>query len=655
MGMTVALAGNPNCGKTTLFNALTGMDQRVGNWPGVTVEKREAPWKNGEGRVQIVDLPGIYSLNAFSVEERVARDFVDGGGADVILNVADAACLERSLYLTLQLIERGARVLLALNMIDAAEKQGLRINTEALSRRLGTPVAAISARSGRGIAEMEAALEKMLAGKAWADAPERLVGMYEPNIRRIFGGLAREAGGFGNAAAIIAGDMPRTATQQAAIDGLERAVGCDAFTALAKARYDFIERTLIAVCTAPEGRRRTGAKADRLTLHPLLAWPVFALIMAAIFFLTFGPPGGALREIMESVIALASGGARRIMTALDSPDWAASLVVDGVIAGVGGVLTFLPQVLILFMCMTALEESGYMARAAFITDRPLRALGLSGRAFVPLLMGLGCTATAATAARAVDNERERRLTVMLTPFMSCGAKLPVYALVASAFFPGRAMAVVGFLYILGVGVMLACGAVLRRTLFSAGDAPFMLELGEYRMPALKAVARRMAERAGDFMARAGTVIFAMSVFIWLLTYFTPEFVPAGSVAESLLGTFGGALSRIFAPLGFGNAALCAALAAGLAAKEAIISTMQVAVGAPDAAALGASLAGLLDAPSAMAFLVFILLYTPCVSALATVRRELGSNRLLALSAVIQLGAAYAAAFIVRAVCAFFMG
>ncbi len=655
MGRTVALAGNPNCGKTTLFNALTGMDQHVGNWPGVTVEKREAPWKNGKGNVQIVDLPGIYSLNAFSVEERVARDFVDGGGADVILNVADAACLERSLYLTLQLIERGARVLLVLNMIDAAERQGLRIDTTALSRELGVPVAAVSARTGRGIAELEATLEKMLDGKETVCPPDRLVSRYEPNMRRVLSGLARESGGFGNASALIAGDMPRTARQQSAIEGLERAAGCDAFTALAKARYDFIERALAASCKVPEVRRSAGATADRLALHPLLAWPVFALIMAAIFFLTFGPPGAALRGLMESVIALASAGARRIMTALDSPAWANSLVVDGVIAGVGGVLAFLPQVLMLFMCMTVLEESGYMARAAFITDRLLRALGLSGRAFMPLLMGLGCTATAATAARAVDNERERRLTVMLTPFMSCGAKLPVYALIASAFFPGGAMAVVGVLYIMGISVMLVCGGILSRTLFRTGDAPFMLELGEYRLPTLKAVARRMAQRAGDFMARAGTLIFAMSVLIWLLTYFTPAFAPARSVADSLLGTFGGALSRIFAPLGFGNAALCAALAAGLAAKEAIISTLQVVMGAPDAAALGALLPGMLDAPSAMAFMVFILLYTPCVSALATMRRELGSGRLLALSAVIQLGAAYVCAFIVRVVCTLFMG
>lgn len=654
MGRTVALAGNPNCGKTTLFNALTGMDQHVGNWPGVTVEKREAPWKNGEGDVRIVDLPGIYSLNAFSVEERVARDFVDDAEADVILNVADAACLERSLYLTLQLIERGARVLLVLNMIDAAEKQGLRIDTAALSRELGAPVAAVSARTGRGIAELEAELRKMLAGKARHDASARLVGRYEPDVRRLMIGLAGEAGGFGKAAALIAGDMPRSARQQAAIEGVERAAGCDAFTALAKARYEFIERALAAACRAPEARRSADAAADRLALHPLLAWPMFMLIIAAIFFLTFGPPGAALRGIMERVTALVSDGAQRIMSALDSPEWAGSLVVDGVVAGVGGVLTFLPQVLTLFMCMTVLEESGYMARAAFITDRLLRALGLSGRAFMPMLMGLGCTATAATAARAVDNERERRLTVMLTPFMSCGAKLPVYALIASAFFPHKTVAVVGFMYILGAGVMLVCGGMLSRTLFRTGDAPFMLELGEYRMPMLKAVARRMAQRAGDFMARAGTLIFAMSVFIWLLTYFTPALAPARSVADSLLGTFGGALSGIFEPLGFGNAALCGALAAGLAAKEAIISTLQVAMGTPDAAALSTLLPEMLDAPSAMAFLTFILLYTPCVSALATMRRELGSDRLLAISVVMQLGTAYVLAFIVRAVCALFM-
>jgi ferrous iron transport protein B len=349
--------------------------------------------------------------------------------------------------------------------------------------------------------------------------------------------------------------------------------------------------------------------------------------------------------MMEKVIALAGKGAEILLIAVRSPVWAMSLTIDGVIAGVGGVLTFLPQILLLFLSMSVLEDSGYMARAAFLTDRPLRRLGLSGRSFIPMLMGFGCTTTAVVGARAVENERDRRMTIMLTPYMSCGAKLPVYALFTAAFFPDARAQVVFSLYALGILVMAFAGAVLRRTYFREGETPFVMELPEYRMPAIKSVARRISDRARDFMTRAGTLIFAMSVVFWLLRSFTPGFAPAKAIGESMLGALGAVVSPLFTPLGFGEAAKCVALLAGMVAKEAVVSTMQVIYAASDAGALVLSVSQHFTKAEALSFLVFILLYTPCVSALASMRRELGARKWLVRAALMQLAVAYAFAFV----------
>ncbi|MGI6238552.1 MAG: ferrous iron transport protein B [Christensenellales bacterium] len=597
MNYAVCLAGNPNCGKTTLFNALTGANQRVGNWPGVTVEKKEATLKRGDDVIELIDLPGVYSLTPYSIEEGIAREAIDGGGADVVLNIVDATGLERNLYLTLQLLERGVKVVIALNLMDELRKRRISPDIAALAAALGAPVVPISARKGEGLDALMAQVAAVARG------------------------------------GVPAGKQPRYRDA--------RAPGLDAFTAQAKARYDFIESAL-ARARFPRGAyKRTASDAiDKFVLNPYLAFPIFALFLAAMFLFTFGAPGAALRTLMERVIALAGTGAARLFHAWGSPAWARSVAIEGVIAGVGGVLAFLPQILLLFLCLSVLEDSGYMARAAFMTDRLLQKLGLSGRSFIPMLMGFGCTTTAVLAARGVENERDKRMTIMLTPFMSCGAKLPIYALFVAALFPTTgAWAVLG-LYALGIFAMALCGALIKRLYFREGASPFVMELPEYRMPTLRSVARRLSDRARDFMQRAGTVIFAMSVLIWFLRAFTPAMRMTGEVSESMLGALGAAISPFFRPLGFGDAAKCVSLLAGMVAKEAVVSTMQVIYAAPDAGALAASLGAHFTKASAVSFLVFTLLYTPCISALAAMRRELGAPRWLARAAVLQLLFAY---------------
>lgn len=623
MTYTVCLAGNPNCGKTTLFNALTGANQYVGNWPGVTVERKEAKLNLNGDEIRVVDLPGVYSLSPYSIEEKITRDYIDSGAADVVIDIVDATNLERNLYLTLQLLERGRRVVIALNLMDELEKRGIKPDAGRLSDALGAPVAPISAKKNRGIDDLMAAVARVAREKK------------APDARLAFARYDRAA--FRAAERACGGDWVRAGEIDESGDGL---------ITFAKARYDRIEAAL-AEAGFPRGayQRTASDAADGIVMNRYLAYPLFFAFMAFMFLITFGAPGEGLRALMERVISLAGRGAGFLLDASHAPAWARSLAVDGVIAGVGGVLAFLPQILLLFFCMSVMEDSGYMARAAFMTDRPLRRLGLSGRSFIPMLMGFGCTTTAVIAARGVENERDRRMTIMLTPYMSCGAKLPVYALFAAAFFPASRAGVVLGLYALGVLVMALAGAAMRRVWFRTGETPFVMELPEYRMPTVKSVLRRLTDRARDFMTRAGTIIFAMSVLIWFLRAFTPRLVPTGEIGASMLGALGALVSPFFAPLGFGDAAKCVALVAGMVAKEAVVSTMRVIYAAADAGALVATLSDHFTRASAVSYLVFILLYTPCASALAAMRRELGTARWLLRAALSQLAVAWAFAFV----------
>lgn len=629
--MTIALAGNPNSGKTTLFNALTGQNLKVGNWPGVTVERREGFFRAEDETVRVVDLPGLYSLNVYSLEERVAREFVDGRECDAVLNIADACCLERSLYLTLQLAERGCRAVLALNMMDEAERRGIRVNAEALERKLGIPVVGISARKRRGLDRLKRTL---FAARSVGNPFEA----YDAATRTAVAAL----GGGRRAVAILSGETEPNEAERRAIGDYERKSGCDAFTELCAARYRRVEGILrelgLPVGLRPRSR---SDRMDELLMRPRFALPLLIGGMALLFGVTFGAPGTLLRSGMERVIELAKTGADVLLRLGHSPEWAISLLEDGVIAGVGSVLTFLPQILLLFLGMSALEESGCLARAAFLSDRPLQALGLSGRSFIPLLTGFGCTAAAAMASRCVESRRDRVLTVLLTPFVACGAKLPVYAAFAAAFFPKAGTAVLLGLYALGIAAMGVCGGILRRILFRGEEPGFLMELPEYRLPSPDALFRSLRERTRDFLERAGTVIFAMSVLIWALRFFGDDLRPAAELADSLLGRLGAAIAPVFAPLGFGDAQRSVSLLAGLAAKEAVVSTLRV--------ACGADFLAWFDLPSAAAFLVLVMLCPPCVSALAAMRRETGSGKTVALSFGMQLMAAYGCALAARGI------
>ena len=706
MSITIALAGNPNSGKTTLFNALTGSNQYVGNWPGVTVERKEARFDLKGEEATLVDLPGVYSLSPYSIEENITRHFIAQHAPDVVLNIVDATNIERNLYLTLQLMELERPVVIALNLMDELERRGIHPDCQALSRLLGAPVVPISAKKGQGFE----ALFEAIYHQAKHPVIAYMVRRYDESTRRALEEIVSALGGSDSHSAfdldehrehrdeverdddhsaqaqhrhiggyedegdedfappttwvavkLLEGDEEIKASAQlseaqrsrirAAIDayverGREKHPGIDSLTLMVDARYAAIEKALNESGFPRQREHETTVsdKIDRVLTHRVFAFPIFFAVLALMFALTFGWPGTALSDLVEQGIGLLSEG---VSAALSSaPAWIRALLVDGVLAGVGGVLVFLPQILIIFLFMSILEDSGYMSRAAFITDRLLRRFGLSGRSFIPMLMGFGCTTTAVIAARGVENERDRRMTILLTPFMSCGAKLPVYGLITAAIFPGNSALVVLSLYLLGILLMVVAGLVLRKTTFREGETPFVMELPAYRVPSVKNVARRLWDRAKDFIVRAGTIIFAMSVVVWFLQSFSPSLQMVTDPAQSMFGRLGAFIAPIFAPLGFGEWQKSVSLLSGLVAKEAVVSTMQVLYAAGSTAQLGTLLVTKFTPLSAYAYLVFILLYTPCVSAVAAIRRETGSWKYTLLSVLMQLGVAYVMALLV---------
>ena len=716
MNITIALAGNPNSGKTTLFNALTGSNQYVGNWAGVTVERKEAMFDIGDDHATLVDLPGVYSLSPYSIEENITRHFIAQHQPDVVLNIVDATNLERNLYLTLQLMELERPVVVALNLMDELERRGETIDCKKLSEELGAPVVPISAKKRLGFDDMFQAIHDQAHHPTLAYPSRR----YEPSTRDALREIVEALGGFSAHSAfdedehfshrdarerdddhnahsshrhiggyddegdldyapptlwvalkLLEGDELLKETAQlsdaqrkrirAAVDayvarGQAVHPGIDSLTLVVDARYRRIDEVLqCAGFRRKEREISRSDKIDRIVTHKYLAFPIFFAVMGLMFVITFGPIGTFLTGLTESLVGLIGEWAGAGLTAVAAPEWVCSLVQDGVIAGVGGVLVFLPQILLIFLFMSVLEDSGYMARAAFITDRLLRRFGLSGRSFIPMLMGFGCTTTAIVAARGVENERDRRMTILLTPFMSCGARLPVYALFTAAFFPGHKALVVLSLYALGMVIMILCGVILRKTAFREGDSPFLMELPPYRMPHAKSVLRRLWDRAKDFLTRAGTLIFAMSVLIWFMQSFSPTLHWVTDSAESIFGRLGSFIAPLFAPMGFGQWEKGVALLSGLVAKEAIVSTLQVLYSVGSAAELTGAIAAHFTPLSAYAFLVFILLYTPCVAALAAAKRELHSTKYFLLTIAIQLTAAYAVSALIYQVGRLFLG
>ena len=663
----VALVGNPNCGKTTLFNALTGSNQYVGNWPGVTVEKKEGIAKMGEVSFTVVDLPGIYSLSPYSMEELVARRFIIGEKPDAVINIVDATNLERNLYLTMQLLELERPVVLALNFMDEVEKRGDKIDCGRLSAHLGIPVVPISARDGVNLEKLvQEAHRQMHTGLTVEpdDLYDDLTHAIHHRIGELIHDRAYAVGLPAHWAAIkllegdeeVVRDLGLTEDTVRRIDAIAAEYEAsnplgDRETLLADSRYRFVERVVRSAVRKKtrDGQPTVTERIDAVVTHKIWAIPLFLATMLAVFLVTFSGPGAWLSDgiawLVEDVLC---PGVTGWLTAANAPAWLIGLLVDGLIAGVGGVLTFLPMIALLFLFLSVLEDSGYMARAAFVMDRTLRHFGLSGKAFIPMLMGFGCTVPAVMGARTMENEKDRRMTILLVPFMSCGARLPIYGLMTAAFFSKYAGLVVFGLYLIGPVIAIISGLIMKRLVFRGEPAPFLLELPPYRMPTLKNIWLHVWERVRDFLTRAGTIIAAMSVAVWFLQSFGPDLRMVADASDSILAAVGNFIAPVFAPLGFGVWQAAVALLTGLIAKEAGVSSMSLFYGfsLTDYAAAGLIMSAAFSPAAALAFLTFCALYTPCVAAIATIRREMGSLRWTGLALGWQLGMAWLAAFIV---------
>ena len=669
---TIAIIGNPNSGKTTLFNRLTGSNQHVGNWPGVTVDRKTGHICHDGVGIDIVDLPGIYSLSPYTQEEIIAREFVLSDELDGILNIVDAANIERNLYLTLQLIALGLPMVVALGFMDDVRAQGIEIDCDMLSERLGVPVVPISAKKGENMHNLLDGLAHNM--RAPDKQPPYLHGVGAA-IRRAAEQLQplplRQCSLPFYAAKLLEGDsamwaqmdrihMPQNMREEinSIAAGMQSHANLtDKEMVLADALYDYIEEVVRAAYQRPKVHKATiTERIDKIVLHRVWALPIFAFFMFLMFWCTFGPIGSLLGDGMEYLIQnIISPAIRNGLTAAHTQDWLIGLICDGAIGGVGGVLSFLPQIVILFFFLSVLEDTGYLARVAFIMDTLLRRIGLSGKSFVPMLMGFGCTTPAVMAARTMENDADRRMTIMLTPFMSCGAKLPVYALVAGALFGAHQGLVVISLYVLGILMGILAGFILKKTIFKEVSSGFVLELPTYRLPSFKGTVLNMWQKAKDFITRAGTLIFLMSVVIWLLQNFTPSLAVAQNAGESILGVIGTFIAPIFQPLGFGQWQESVSLLTGLVAKEAVVSTMSVLYGAGGDSAMLSGLLGTVFTPlSGYSFLVFTLLYMPCMSAFATIKREMGGWRWAFGAAAFLTVLAYLAAMVIYQVGSLFL-
>ena len=638
--LTFALAGNQNCGKTTLFNQLTGSNQHVGNFPGVTVDRKDGAIRGAENTL-VTDLPGIYSMSPYSSEELVTRRFVLDEHPRGIINIVDATNIERNLYLTMQLMELDVPMVLALNMMDEVRQNGGSVRVNEMEEMLGIPVVPISAAKNEGIEEL---IDHAVHVAKYREAPGRQdfcdVNDHNGAVHRCLHGImsliedhAHDAGiPVRFAASKLAEgdqlvldrlnlDQNEKETLEHIITQMEKERGLDRAAAIADMRFSFIQKVCGATVVKPkESREHARSVAiDRVLTGKYTAIPAFIGIMGLVFWLTFNVIGAFLSNLLDMGIGALTDIVDRGMTAANVNPVLHSLVIDGIFTGVGSVLGFLPVIVTLFFFLSMLEDSGYMARVAFVMDKLLRKIGLSGRSVVPMLIGFGCTVPGVMASRTLPSERDRKMTILLTPFMSCSAKLPIYSFFAAAFFPGKGALVMVILYFTGILVGILMALLMRGTMFKGEAVPFVMELPNYRMPGAKNVAQLLWEKAKDFLQRAFTVIFVATIIIWFLQTFDLRFNIVSDSKDSILAVVAGWIAPIFAPLGFGDWRISTALITGFMAKESVVSTLTVLFGS------SAAVASLLTPLSAVSLLVFCLLYTPCVAAIASVKRELGGK------------------------------
>ena len=658
--MNIALVGNQNCGKTTLFNQLTGSKQHIGNFPGVTVEQKSG-YLLGNKDVTVVDLPGIYSLTPYSIEEIVTRDYIFNRKPDCIINIIDATNLERNLYLTIQLLEMEIPFVIALNMMDEVRLNGTSIDVKKLSEELGVPVVPISASKNEGVSELaEVALGRAkVKNSAYHDLCDGAVHKAVHSLAHLLEENAEKCGFPPKYAAIKVIENDKSIIDKLKLDerqldiighiveDMEIACDTDREAAIVDMRYDYIE-ALCAKVVLKKGQnvnQEKSMKLDRILTHKIWAIPIFLCVMLAVFFLSFSLVGKWLSDLLTLGIDWLTGVVDVALTSAGISEWLHSLLIDGVFNGVGSVLSFVPTIMVLFFLLSILEDSGYMARVAFVMDKLLRKIGLSGKSFVPMLIGFGCSVPGILAARTVSSERDRKMTVLLVPFMSCSAKLPIYSLITMAFFPRYQALVMLGVYVLSMVVGVLYGLLLKVTVFKGNPVPFVMELPNYRWPSLKTLLRNSWEKGKSFIRKAFTVIFVATLVIWFLQSVDTSFNFTSDSSVSILAEIGRFLSPVFAPLGLGDWRLTTSIITGLTAKEAVVSTLAVLFGVASES-LSAVLSAAFSPLQGFCFLAFVVLYMPCVAAVAAVRKELGSGWKAALAMFSQTVVAYLVTLII---------
>lgn len=598
---SAALTGNPNCGKTTIFNALTGSSQYVGNWPGVTVEKKTGKIKSKNVSIDVTDLPGIYSINSYSMEEKISEEYIRNENPDVIINVLDATAIERSFFLTLQLIETGKPLIAALNMMDVIEKEGTIIDLEGMTNELGICIVPISARINKGISEL---VDNLSNFKELERSPGFNDYIQQINEFKLKGDMSEDK--------------------------------------ISSFRYSYIKKLISQYVILGEMRSDTTKKIDKVFTNKYVGIPVFLTIMWAIYYISINVVGEMSADIFERMLGSFSNSLGNLLVMIGANKHIISLIIDGVVRGVGAVLLFLPQIMVLFFFISILEDSGYMARVSFILDRVFRRIGLTGKSFIPMFVGSGCSVPGIMAARTLDSEKERKLTIILTPFVSCGAKMPIYIMFAAAFFPKHTHWIIMTMYAIGGIAIIFSGLLFKKIVFKGHKEIFLLELPDYRTPIIRNVMRQVFNRSKTFVTKAGTIIFAGSVLIWFLQGFTPGFRLTDLPSESMLSSIGAFIAPVFRPLGFADWKTSVAFLTGFVAKEMVVATLAVLNGISESGGfeLLDSIRATFTPISALSFMVFVALASPCISALAAAKRELNSWKWMVFSVLYQTGLAY---------------